>query len=147
MNVRPHPGALPVPSGCELCGEKAARELYTAKDRLRNSEALFLIVECSGCRVLRTLPEMTDAELRIFYPEQYWGQESEPEEKCIRSSQADTIRFETRPLMHEFRLKPGAAPPDVNPLNPKYRAFIAAWKRLPLPVANLLGPPIVKNLG
>lgn len=55
--------------------------------------------------------------------------------------------FEPEPLVHEFRLRPGAAVPDVNPLNPKYRAFIAAWKRLPLPVANLLGPLIVKNLG
>ena len=29
--------------------------------------------------------------------------------------------------------------PDYNPLNPKYRPFIAAWKRLPLPLANVLG--------
>jgi hypothetical protein len=25
--------------------------------------------------------------------------------------------------------------------------FIALWKRLPLPVANLLGPPLVRGLG
>ena len=37
--------------------------------------------------------------------------------------------------------------PDNNPLNPKYRLFIAAWKRLPLPVANLSGPLIVRGLG
>ena len=46
-----------------------------------------------------------------------------------------------------FRLAPGAAVPDHNPLNPKYRLFIAAWKRLPLPLANLLGPPIVRGIG
>ena len=27
--------------------------------------------------------------------------------------------------------------PDINPLNPKYRYFIAAWKLLPLPLANM----------
>jgi FemAB-related protein (PEP-CTERM system-associated) len=55
--------------------------------------------------------------------------------------------FEPAPLAYRFRLAPGAAIPDINPLNPKYRMFIAAWKRLPLPVANLLGPPIVRGLG
>jgi len=37
--------------------------------------------------------------------------------------------------------------PEVNPLNPKFRLFIAVWKRLPLPVANLLGPHIVRGVG
>jgi FemAB-related protein (PEP-CTERM system-associated) len=55
--------------------------------------------------------------------------------------------FEPAPLHYRFRLAPGASIPDHNPLNPKYRLFIAAWKRLPLPVANLLGPPIVRGLG
>ena len=32
-------------------------------------------------------------------------------------------------------------------MNPKYRAFIALWKRLPIGVANRLGPYIVRNLG
>jgi len=55
--------------------------------------------------------------------------------------------FEPTPLNYEFRLRPGDTIPDVNPLNPKYRMMIAAWKRLPLPVANLLGPLLVRNLG
>jgi FemAB-related protein (PEP-CTERM system-associated) len=55
--------------------------------------------------------------------------------------------FTPEPLHYRFRLAPGAAIPDINPLNPKYRAFIAAWKRLPLPVANLIGPHIVRGLG
>lgn len=55
--------------------------------------------------------------------------------------------FEPAPLAYRFRLAPGAAIPDINPLNPKYRLFIAAWKRLPIPLANLLGPPIVRGLG
>ena len=55
--------------------------------------------------------------------------------------------FEPAPLAYRFRLAPGAAIPDINPLNPKYRLFIAAWKRLPIPVANLIGPHIVRGLG
>jgi FemAB-related protein (PEP-CTERM system-associated) len=55
--------------------------------------------------------------------------------------------FEPEPLHYRYFLTPGATIPDHNPLNPKYRLFIAAWKRLPLMVANLLGPPIVRGLG
>jgi FemAB-related protein (PEP-CTERM system-associated) len=55
--------------------------------------------------------------------------------------------FTPEPVVHEYRTRDGAPVPDVNPLNPKYRAFIALWKRLPLPVANLLGPAIVRNIG
>jgi FemAB-related protein (PEP-CTERM system-associated) len=55
--------------------------------------------------------------------------------------------FAPAPLCYRFHLAPGAGIPDHNPLNPKYRLLIAAWKRLPLPLANLLGPPIVRGLG
>jgi FemAB-related protein (PEP-CTERM system-associated) len=55
--------------------------------------------------------------------------------------------FAPEKLHYRFRLKPGASIPEHNPLNPKYRLFIAAWKRLPLPVANLLGPFIVRGVG
>jgi hypothetical protein len=39
-----------------------------------------------------------------------------------------------------------AEPPRLNPDNPKYRAAISAWQRLPLGLANRLGPMIVRNL-
>lgn len=55
--------------------------------------------------------------------------------------------FEEEQLHYCYRLAPGAAIPDNNPNNPKYRLFIAAWKRLPVPVANILGPPLVRGLG
>lgn len=55
--------------------------------------------------------------------------------------------FEPEKLHYRYRLAPGASIPDHNPLNPKYRLFIAAWKKLPLPVANLIGPQIVRGLG
>jgi FemAB-related protein (PEP-CTERM system-associated) len=55
--------------------------------------------------------------------------------------------FEPRPVVLEFRMKGDRPVPDVNPNNPKYRLFIAAWKRLPLPVANVLGPFIGRQVG
>jgi len=55
--------------------------------------------------------------------------------------------FTPEPLRYRFHLAPGAAVPDHNPLNPKYRLFIAAWRHLPLPVANLIGPHLVRGLG
>jgi serine/alanine adding enzyme len=36
--------------------------------------------------------------------------------------------------------------PQLNPQNPKYELAIKVWRRLPLPVANWLGPHIVKFL-
>jgi FemAB-related protein (PEP-CTERM system-associated) len=55
--------------------------------------------------------------------------------------------FTAQPIFHEYQLKPGATIPDINPLNPKYRMFIAAWKKLPLPVANFIGPFLARDLG
>lgn len=55
--------------------------------------------------------------------------------------------FMPQPLTYEYRLLPGASLPDLNPLNPKYKHYIAAWKRLPLPIANLVGPYLVRSLG
>ena len=55
--------------------------------------------------------------------------------------------FEPTPLTYQFKLRKIDALPEVNPLNPKYRLFIAAWKRLPIGLAKLIGPHIVRNLG
>jgi FemAB-related protein (PEP-CTERM system-associated) len=55
--------------------------------------------------------------------------------------------FEPQPLYYEYDLVTAKGIPQHNPTNPKYRLFIEAWKRLPTPVANALGPHIVKHLG
>ena len=55
--------------------------------------------------------------------------------------------FTPEPLSYAIRTADGAAPREVNPLNPKYRAKIALWRKLPLAVANRLGPPIARGLG
>jgi SAM-dependent methyltransferase len=75
-----------------LCGAARVRELYTATDRLRNSEEVFTIAECLECGLLRTLPEMTEGELAKFYPRDYWGGD-EPGHDWIRSSQKEKTDF------------------------------------------------------
>ena len=55
--------------------------------------------------------------------------------------------FEPKPLSYEYCLYKRDAVPQNNPANKKYRLMIEAWRRLPLPVANWLGPHVVKSLG
>lgn len=55
--------------------------------------------------------------------------------------------FEPRPLVYAVRTADGVGRREINPLNPKYRLQIAAWRRLPLWLANRLGPPIARGLG
>jgi FemAB-related protein (PEP-CTERM system-associated) len=55
--------------------------------------------------------------------------------------------FEPTRLHYEYQLYRGDSIPQNNPMNPKYKAFIAVWRRLPVSLANQLGPFIVKYLG
>jgi FemAB-related protein (PEP-CTERM system-associated) len=55
--------------------------------------------------------------------------------------------FVPEPLHYEYYLVKADKVPDINPMNPKYQLFIKAWKKLPLPVANLVGPILARNLG
>ena len=55
--------------------------------------------------------------------------------------------FEAQPLTYFKRARDGEAPREINPLSPKYRLQVAAWQRLPLSVANRLGPWISRGLG
>jgi FemAB-related protein (PEP-CTERM system-associated) len=55
--------------------------------------------------------------------------------------------FEPAPLVYATRTADGVAPRQINPTSPKYRLQVAAWKRLPLWLANVLGPPIARGLG
>ena len=45
-----------------------------------------------------------------------------------------------------YWVREGKAIPQLNPQNPKFSLAIRAWQRLPLAVANVLGPHIVKYL-
>ncbi|MEM8800087.1 MAG: FemAB family XrtA/PEP-CTERM system-associated protein, partial [Pseudomonadota bacterium] len=55
--------------------------------------------------------------------------------------------FEPSPLAYEFKLLRDQELPDVNPLNPKYQLMIKTWKKLPLPIANRVGPFVARGLG
>ena len=55
--------------------------------------------------------------------------------------------FESVPLGYAMRAAEGQAPRDVNPLSPQYRRKVEMWKKLPLPVANLIGPWLARGLG
>jgi FemAB-related protein (PEP-CTERM system-associated) len=53
-----------------------------------------------------------------------------------------------QPLHWEYWLSPDmhGTLPDVSPKNPRYRRAIEAWQRLPLVVANALGPMLVRHI-
>lgn len=55
--------------------------------------------------------------------------------------------FEPTPLYYEYTLYKHDAIPQNNPSNAKYKLFIEAWRRMPIGLANWLGPHIVRNLG
>jgi FemAB-related protein (PEP-CTERM system-associated) len=55
--------------------------------------------------------------------------------------------FEPQPLGYEYRLVRGKRLPEVNPLNPKYSLAIRIWQRMPLFLANRIGPLISRSLG
>ena len=55
--------------------------------------------------------------------------------------------FEAQALPYEYHLVKADGVPDLNPMNPKYRLLVNTWSRLPLPVANFIGPFLARSLG
>jgi FemAB-related protein (PEP-CTERM system-associated) len=55
--------------------------------------------------------------------------------------------FEATPLNYEYCLYKRDAVPQNNPSNAKYQLLIKTWRKLPIGVANWLGPFIVRSLG
>ncbi|HUE86405.1 MAG TPA: FemAB family XrtA/PEP-CTERM system-associated protein [Vicinamibacterales bacterium] len=53
---------------------------------------------------------------------------------------------EARPLVWEYWTAPGQRVPELNPANPKFELAIRTWQRLPVRVANLVGPLVVRNI-
>ena len=68
------------------------------------------------------------------------------------SPDSGTYRFKEQwgALPHQlywyYWMKDGHAVPQLNPQNPKYALAIRLWQQLPVVVANVLGPHIVKHL-
>lgn len=55
--------------------------------------------------------------------------------------------FSPVPLCYARHTLDGGSARDINPQNPRYRLSQEIWRRLPLPIANALGPHIAKGLG
>ena len=55
--------------------------------------------------------------------------------------------FEPEPLAYSSWTAPGAACRDADPASGRHAARIALWRKLPLALANKLGPPIARGLG
>ena len=55
--------------------------------------------------------------------------------------------FEPTPLHYEYCLYQRDNVPQNNPNNAKYKLLIATWRRMPLGLANWLGPFVVRGLG
>ncbi len=68
------------------------------------------------------------------------------------SRDAGTYKFKKQwgaeeiPLYWHYWLKDGGELPQLNPNNPKYKLMIKIWRRLPVALTKLVGPPVVKNL-
>ena len=54
--------------------------------------------------------------------------------------------FEPQPLAYATWTASGATPRDADPTSPRYQAMIAAWRHLPLLLANRIGPAIARGL-
>ena len=52
--------------------------------------------------------------------------------------------FEPIPLPYQYSLHKRKEIPNVSPTNSKIKPFIALWKKLPLPIANLVGPYLIR---
>lgn len=67
------------------------------------------------------------------------------------SPDAGTYRFkaqwgaEPHPAAWQYRVRSGEAA-AMRPDNPKYRRMIRIWRRLPVPLTRLIGPPIVRGI-
>ncbi len=55
--------------------------------------------------------------------------------------------FEGAPLVYASMTLDGAVQRTVNPLDPKYSRQVKLWSKLPLAVANRIGPLIARGLG
>ncbi len=55
--------------------------------------------------------------------------------------------FVPEPLVYGHYLPAGGPVPRLDPLSPRYRLWVAGWRRLPRPLADRLGPRLARHLG
>jgi FemAB-related protein (PEP-CTERM system-associated) len=54
--------------------------------------------------------------------------------------------FDSTPLPYQYHLVQSKELPNLSPTNPKFQLPIELWKRLPVGVTRLIGPPIARRL-
>ena len=55
--------------------------------------------------------------------------------------------FEPSPMPYQYALIRGRELPNVSPTNPKFALPIEIWKRLPIGLTKIIGPPIARRVG
>jgi SAM-dependent methyltransferase len=74
---------------CHLCGGNAHETLFAARDRLGLSDGVFEVRRCRDCGLAFTWPSATEEELSAYYPQDYWGERSEPSHDWIVRTQRE----------------------------------------------------------
>jgi len=54
--------------------------------------------------------------------------------------------FEPTPLAYQYQLINADEVPNLSPTNPKYQRKIELWRKMPLALSKLVGPPLAKYL-
>jgi SAM-dependent methyltransferase len=91
---------------CPSCGNRQFRSLFRATDRLYQTTVKpFLVVECSGCHLIRLYPWPEPEDLKLYYPESYWfapepNAAASLEERYRRLVLRDHVSFVLGALQH-----------------------------------------------
>jgi FemAB-related protein (PEP-CTERM system-associated) len=85
--------------------------------------ALMCVAADRGCRVFDFGRSKRDTG--AFHYKRHWG-------------------FEPTPLAYQYLLVTAASIPDLSPKNPRFGIAIRVWRRLPLAVAERIGPMLVR---
>jgi SAM-dependent methyltransferase len=94
-------------TACLVCGSENAARLFEASDRLYHTTTRqFSVVRCADCGLVRLDPQPSPAELRDYYPDNYWfvpdsSAASRLEEAYRRLVLRDHVGFVTRALENE----------------------------------------------
>jgi hypothetical protein len=54
--------------------------------------------------------------------------------------------FEPEPLPYQYYMVKQDDMPNLSPANPKFKYFIALWKKMPISLTKIVGPRIVKYI-
>jgi len=93
-------------TACLVCGSQDAARLFDASDRLFHTTTReFSVVRCGSCGLVRLDPQPSPAELRGYYPDNYWfapdrSAASRMEEAYRRLVLRDHVHFVTQALAH-----------------------------------------------